>query len=161
MKNTRSFLGLRLVVLAVSFFGLGSSALAAVNAGGMIVAGASSASLTATAVCPANGGACNATLSSLIGIRVPFAVTLGQFYGFQATAPASGSSCAFIVRKSTACTAAYAATTVSCTITGNGSARTCQNTTSTATAAAGDCLQMYFSETGTCSGFANWGFEAY
>ncbi len=171
MKNIKSFLGLRSVVLiglsvvliglAISFFWWSSSARAAVNPGGMIVGGASSASLLATSVCPPNGGTCSTTLTALVGMRVPFAVTLGQLYGFQATAPASGSSCAFALRRSAGCTAAYASTALSCTITGNGSARTCQNTTSTITAAAGDCLQVIFTESGTCSGLTNWGFEAY
>lgn len=151
--------GLVLVVVMFGFWGANSRA--ATKIGGMILAGASSASLNASAVCPPTGGLCSGTLTSLVGIRIPFDVTLNQLFAFQANAPASGSSCSFTVRKSAGCTTAYSATSLSCTIAGNGSARTCQNTGSSALASAGDCLQVQFTEVGTCSGFTNWGFEAF
>lgn len=131
------------------------------SGGRMLIGGSSSSSLTASAVCPPTGGVCNGTLTTLIGIRMPFAATLDKLYGFQGNAPSSGDSCAFTVRTSAGCTAAYSSTALSCTITGNGSLKTCQNTSASVAVAAGDCVQVQFTEIGRCSGFANWGFEAY
>jgi hypothetical protein len=133
----------------------------AAHTGGNIIAGASSASLTASAVCPPTGGVCSGTLTSQIGIRMPYSATLNQLFAYQATAPASGSSCSFTVRVSPSCTGTYNSTALACTITGNGSAKTCQNTSSSSTVNAGDCVQILFTEVGTCNGFVNWGLEAY
>lgn len=160
--NIRWF-AIPLVFFAVSIVFLTSnkSWASAVHAGGQAIGGPSSASLTASAVCPPGGGVCSGTLTALIGMRVPYAATLNQLYAFVATAPASGSSCSLTVRKSTGCTTAYASTALACTVTGNGSTKTCQNTGSTITVAAGDCIQILYTEVGTCNGYVNWGFEMY
>lgn len=121
--------------------------------------GASSASLTANAVCSPNGNVCSSTITTATGARLPFNVTIRNLYASIATAPAAASTCAFVVRKSTSCTAAYASTTLTCSVVGNGSTRTCTDTSNTVSVSAGDCLQISYVETGTCSGVISWGFE--
>lgn len=120
--------------------------------------GSSSASLTANAVCPPNGGVCNGTTTAAVGQRVPFTMTLSNLYAFQATSPSGSSSCSFVVRVSPGGTGAYASTPLSCSITAN-SGRSCSNTTSAVTVNAGDSIQVSFVEAGTCSGFVNFGLQ--
>lgn len=151
------------VVLSLAFFIGGTQALSAFGAlatgtGNLAYGGASSASLTASAVCPLNGGVCSATLTSNVGTRIPYAMTLSNLVAFQATAPASGSSCTFVLRTSAAGTSAYQSTPLSCTI--GAGARTCSNPSSTVVVAAGDTVQLEFIESGTCSGYINWGVAA-
>lgn len=121
-----------------------------------VFGGASSTSLTANAVCPPNGGVCSATTTSNIGMRVPQAMTLSSLYAFQSTAPAKSSSCTFIVRVSPGGTGAYSSTALSCSITST-SSRTCANTGSSVPVNAGDIIQILFVESGTCSGYVNFG----
>lgn len=140
-----------------------STGTAPVSDGGRttIIGGSSSASLTTDAVCDPFGNVCNTTPSaSKIGAVIPSAATIKNLYGVIGNSPSPKSSCAFTVRKSASCTGPYADTALACAIAGNGSLRTCSNTTATVNVGAGDCLQVFFDETGTCSGFANWGFEA-
>ncbi len=144
-------------------FWRGDGTWAAVAGGGSskaIISGHSSASLTADAVCSGSGyNVCNATLTTKFGTTMPYDVTIRNLYGSVQTAPAAGSTCAFTVRQSSACTGAYANTALTCTITGNGSLRTCSDTTHTVTVPAGNCLQILYDETGTCAGIISFGFE--
>lgn len=122
--------------------------------------GQSSASLTADAVCHAVGySVCSTTVTTLLGMVQPIAVTIKNLQAQLATAPAVSSSCKFVVRKSTDCSAAYAATALTCTVVGNGSLKTCSDTTNSVSIAAGECLQIFYDETGTCAGLITWGFE--
>ncbi len=126
----------------------------------IIWSGQSSASLTADAVCHGLGyNVCSTTVTSLFGMLVPINVTIKNLRGQVATAPASGSSCKFTVRKSADCSAAYSATALTCTVVGNGSLKTCSDTTNSVSIVAGECLQIHYDETGTCSGSISWGFE--
>jgi hypothetical protein len=140
----------------VLLLGLALSVHSAWAQGHVAFGGSSSASLTASSVCPPNGGVCSATLTARIGLRIPFAMTLSSLYAFQATAPTSGSSCSFIVRTSAGCTTAYASTSLSCSITPSTNL-TCSNTTATVNVNAGDCVQIQFVEVGTCSGYVTFG----
>ncbi|MBW6441814.1 hypothetical protein K0B04_02815 [Patescibacteria group bacterium] len=125
-----------------------------------LVGGGSSTSLTATAVCnPFGYSVCNTTLTTMLGATVPYDGTIKNLYGTVQTAPAAGSTCAFTVRKSTSCTGAYQTTSVTCSVVGNGSLRNCSDTSNTESVSAGDCIQIYYVETGTCTGIINWGFE--
>ncbi len=144
-------------------FWRGDGTWAAVAGGGSsktMISGHSSASLTADAVCSAGYSVCNATLTTKFGMTMPYAVTIKNLYGSVQTAPAAGSTCAFIVRQSSSCTGNYANTALTCTITGNGSLTNCSNTTNTVTVPAGNCLQILYDETGTCAGIISYGFEA-
>ena len=148
------------VVLSLAFFFGGTQALSsfgflAPGSGNVVYGGASSASLTASAVCPLNGGACSGTLTSRIGNRIPYAMTLSSLVAFQATAPSPGSSCTFVVRTSAGGNAAYVSTPLSCTIAAGST--TCVNNASSVQVAAGDSVQIEFIENGTCSGYVNWG----
>lgn len=125
-----------------------------------VVGGGSSTSLTASAVCNPNGySVCNTTVTTMFGMAVPYDVTVKNIYGVVQTAPSAGSSCTFTVRSSASCTGAYGATSVTCTVTGNGSTRNCSNNSDTADITAGDCIQIHYGESGTCSGIISWGFE--
>lgn len=126
------------------------------GAGKFAYGGSSSASLAADAVCDPNGNVCSTTLTTLTGAIIPFAGTIRNLYAAISTAP-SGSTCIFTVRKSTNCQAAYANTTLTCTVASAG--RTCNNTTASVSVVAGECLQILFDENTVCSGFINWGFE--
>jgi hypothetical protein len=148
------------VVLSLAFFVGGAQALTAIGAlatgsANVVYGGASSASLTASSVCPLNGGVCSATLTSMVGSRMPFAMSLSNLRAFQATAVPSGSTCSFVIRTSAGGTAAYVSTPLSCTI-ATGST-TCVNTTASVSVAAGDSVQIQFVKSGTCSGYINWG----
>lgn len=118
--------------------------------------GSSSASLAADAVCDPYGNVCSTTLTTLTGAIIPFAGTIKNLYAAISAAP-SGSTCIFTVRKSTNCQAAYANTTLTCTVASAG--RVCNNTTAAPTVVAGECLQILFDENTVCAGFINWGFE--
>lgn len=127
-----------------------------------IIGGSSSASLTADAVCDPFGNVCNGTVTNPVGAYIPYAGTMRNLYAAIQTAPANGSSCAYTVRKSTTCAASsYSNTLLTCTITGNGSARTCTDLSNEVALSASECIQVFFDETGTCSGFITWGFEFY
>ena len=148
------------VVLSLAFFVGGAQALAAFGAlasgsANVVYGGASSASLTARSVCPLNGGVCSSTLTSMVGTRVPFAMTLSNLRAYQATAPGSGSTCSFVVRTSAGGTAAYVSTPLSCTVAAGST--TCVNTTASVSVAAGDSVQLEFVKSGTCSGYITWG----
>lgn len=118
--------------------------------------GSSSASLTANSVCPLNGGVCSSTLTTKIGLRVPFGMTLRNLVATQSSAPTSNSSCSLVVRTSTACTANYVSTGLSCSITPS-SGLTCSNASAQVPVNAGDCVQIQFVEVGSCSGFVTFG----
>ena len=94
-----------------------------------------------------------------IGFAVPYNAVIKNIYGNLQTAPAAGTTCTFTVRSSSSCTGAYTATALTCTVTGDGSNRNCSNNTNEVNISAGDCLQIHYNETGTCSGIINWGFE--
>ena len=148
------------VVLTFALVVGGEQALAAFGAlaggsGNIAYGGASSTSLTTSAVCPLNGDVCSGTLTARVGTRIPFNMTLSNLYASQATAPSSGSTCVLVVRTSAGGTAAFVSTPLSCTI-GAGST-TCANTTSTVQVAAGDSVQIEFVKNGTCSGYISWG----
>lgn len=124
------------------------------------IGGGSSASITASSVCnPFGYSVCNGTLTTMLGAALPYNATIRNLYGTVQTAPAGGSTCAFTVRSSASCTGAYTNTTLTCSIVGNGTLRNCSDTSNTASISAGDCLQIYYAETGTCTGIINWGFE--
>lgn len=125
-----------------------------------VVGGGSSTSLTADAVCnPFGYSVCNGTQTTMFGAAVPYNSVITNLYGTVQTAPASGSSCTFTVRSSASCTGAYSATGLTCTVAGNGSNRNCSDTTNNVSITAGDCLQIHYDESGTCTGIINWGFE--
>ncbi len=124
--------------------------------------GASSASLTASSIClPNSYTVCGTTLTAATGVVVPMNVTIKNLYANNSvTAPGAGSTCKFIVRKSTTCAASsYSDTALTCTIVGNGSLKTCSDTSHTDTVSAGNCLQLEYIESGTCAGVVSWGFE--
>lgn len=124
------------------------------------VGGGSSTSITADAVCnPFGYSVCNTTLTTKFGFAVPYNAVIKNIFGTVQTAPAAGTTCAFTVRSSASCTGAYTATALTCTVTGNGSNRNCSNNSNEVNISAGDCLQIHYDETGTCSGIINWGFE--
>ena len=59
-----------------------------------------------------------------------------------------------------ACSAgALADSALTCTVVGNGSLKTCSNTASTVAVTAGNCVQLFYDETGTCAGVIAWSFE--
>ncbi len=125
-----------------------------------IWAGQSSASITADAVCmPSGFVTCNTTVTTKHGFIVPTNVTIKNLRAFLATAPAAGSTCAFTVRESTDCASAYTATNLTCSVVGNGSLRTCDDSTNAVNISAGECLQIFYNETGTCSGLITWAFD--
>lgn len=125
-----------------------------------LMGGGSSASLTASSVCnPYGYSVCNGTLTTMLGAALPYNATIKNLYGTVQTAPAGGSTCTFTVRSSASCTGAYANTALTCSVVGNGSLRNCSDTANTASISAGDCLQIYYIESGTCTGIINWGFE--
>ena len=125
-----------------------------------LVGGGSSTSLTASAICnPFGHSVCNTNLTTMIGFAVPYDASISNLYGITQGAPASGSSCKFTVRRSESCTDPYQDTPLSCTVVGNGTKKTCSDTLSKYEVNAGDCLQIYYEENGTCSGLINWGFE--
>lgn len=124
------------------------------------VGGGSSTSITADAVCnPFGYSVCNTTQTTMFGFAVPYNAVIKNIFGTVQTAPAAGTTCAFTVRSSASCTGAYTATALTCTVTGNGSNRNCSNNSNEVSISAGDCLQIHYDETGTCSGIINWGFE--
>lgn len=159
MKNSiRPLLKAGMIVAAITMVFSVVGARAAQAQSTAIFGGASSAALTANAVCPPNGGVCSATTTSNVGMRVPQTMTLSNLYAFQATAPATGSSCTFTVRVSPGGTGAFASTALSCSITPT-SNRTCSNTTSSVPVNAGDIIQIMFVESGTCNGYINFGLK--
>lgn len=124
------------------------------------VGGGSSTSLTASAICnPFGYSVCNATLTTMIGATIPFEGTVKNLYGTIQTPPESGSVCTFTVRKSASCTGEYQPTTVSCNVIGDGTLQNCLDTSNAENFSAGDCVQIYYDESGTCAGIINWGFE--
>jgi hypothetical protein len=153
MKNIRNTLSVLSLLVIATMFNQNS----AVAAGSIAIGGSSSASITASAVCPGNGGTCSATMTTALGVRMPFSLTIWNLYASQTSSPASATTCAFTIRKSIGCTGAYASTGITCSL--SGTAKTCQDNTHSATVAAGDCLQLMFVETGTCSGYINWGLQ--
>lgn len=125
-----------------------------------LVGGGSSTSLTASAICnPFGHSVCNTNLTTMIGFAVPYDASISNLYGVTQGAPASGSSCKFTVRRSASCTDSYQDTPLSCIVVGDGTKKTCSDTLSRYEVNAGDCLQIYYEEKGTCSGLINWGFE--
>lgn len=125
-----------------------------------LMAGGSSASITASSVCnPYGYSVCNGTLTTMLGAALPYNATIRNLYGTVQTAPAGGSTCTFTVRSSASCTGAYTNTALTCSVVGNGTLRNCSDTSNSVSISAGDCLQIYYIETGTCTGIINWGFE--
>ncbi len=132
---------------------------AATSTSKMMWSGAT-ASISNDVVCaPIGVSTCSATLTTLNGVVVPVNVTIKNLRAQISTAPANGHSCAFTIRKSTDCSAAYAATALTCTITGNGSLKTCSDTSNSVSITAGECLQYHFDEQTVCTGVTTWGFQ--
>lgn len=116
--------------------------------------------LSTDVVCPPSGFVtCSASTNALNGMMVAIDVTVKNLRAQLATAPTAGNSCVYTIRKSTDCSAAYSATSVTCTIVGDGAAKTCSDTSNTATISAGECIQIHFDEQTACSGAPNWTFE--
>ena len=158
-RPSHRFSAPRLVPMALAILFLALVGTRSAHAQGKVAfGGASSAALTANAVCPPSGGVCSSTTTAAVGQRVPFAMTLSNLYAFQTTAPATASTCSFVVKVSPGGTGAYASTALSCSITPT-SNKTCANTTSAVTVNPGDSIQVSFVEVGTCSGFINFGFQ--
>jgi len=125
-----------------------------------VVGGNSSASITADAICNPGGYAvCNTTLTTKHGMAIPYNAVIKNLYGTVQSAPANGSSCTFTVRSSEECTGNYTNTALTCTVSGNGSNRNCSDTSNSANIPAGDCIQIFYDESGTCTGIISWGFE--
>lgn len=125
-----------------------------------VVGGGSSASITSDAVCnPFGYSVCNNNQTTMLGFTVPYNAVIKNLYGSLQSAPNSGSTCAFTVRSSSSCTGKYTATSLTCIVIGNGSVRNCSDNLNEASISAGDCLQIHYDETGTCTGLINWGFE--
>lgn len=118
---------------------------------------ATTASLTATTNCNPYGGTCAA--NAIPYTRIPIAMTLQNLYARMTTAPASGSSCQFLVQVANDPCTSFSATALTCTIVGNGSLTTCSDTVNTVSITAGQCIQMRFVETTTCTGSDTWTFE--
>src|SRR3989344_5688748 len=127
----------------------------------VVLSGRSSASLTVDSYChPQNHSVCVTSSNATVGVRLPFAGTIRNFYAYMQTAPAAGgNTAAFTVRKAASCTDAYSNTALTCTITGDGSDRDCTDTANSASAAAGSCLQIFYDVTGTIAGLVSWSFE--
>jgi hypothetical protein len=124
------------------------------------VGGGSSTSITASAICnPFGYSVCNSTLTTMIGATVPYNGIIKNLYGTVQTAPEEGSACNFTVRKSNSCTEPYQTTSVTCNVIGDGLVKNCSDTSNTENVSAGDCVQIYYGESGTCAGIINWGFE--
>ena len=124
------------------------------------VGGGSSTSITASAVCnPMGYSVCNTALGSMMGATVPYNGVIKNLYGSVQIAPEEGSDCIFTVRKSASCTDPYEDTQVSCSVSGDGAIRNCSDTSNSESISAGDCIQIYYQELGTCTGIINWGFE--
>lgn len=125
-----------------------------------VVGGGSSTSITSDAVCnPFGYSVCNTNQSTRLGFVVPYNAVIRNIYGVVQNAPASGSTCKFTVRSSASCTETYTATDLNCTVSGNGSTKNCSDNSIEVYINAGDCLQIHYDETGTCTGIINWGFE--
>lgn len=125
-----------------------------------VVGGGSSTSITADAVCnPFGYSVCNTNQTTMFGFTVPYNAVIKNLYGAMQSAPNRGSTCAFTVRSSASCTGTYTATSLSCIVVGDGSLRNCSDNSNEVSISAGDCLQIHYDETGTCTGLINWGFE--
>src|SRR3989338_7898966 len=99
----------------------------------IVLAGVSSASLTADIYCHPRGYSVCAASNASVGTYIPFNGTIRNLYGYMVTAPAAdGSACAFTVQKATACTGGFSATALTCTITGDGATVTCSDTSNSA-----------------------------
>jgi hypothetical protein len=77
---------------------------------------------------------------------IPAAGTIKNYYAFVETAPTAGHSWTFTVRKNGADTA------VTCTIVGNGTLRTCSDTSHTAAFVAGDLISIRVSDVNNPAG---------
>jgi hypothetical protein len=121
--------------------------------------GKSSASLTADISCSPQGYDVCAAASGVNQVPVPFAGTLRNLYLEMVTAPAGGSSCKLLVRAGNCSNGTLADTALTCTVTGNGSLVNCSDTSNTAAVTAGQCVQLFYDETGTCAGVIRWAFE--
>ena len=127
----------------------------------VVISGRSSASLAVDSYChPNNHSVCVTTSNATVGVYIPFSGTIRNLYAYMQTAPAAGgNTAAFTVRKATNCTGGYSNTALTCTVTGDGSDRDCSDTTNSASAAAGSCLQIFYDVTGTIAGLVSWSFE--
>lgn len=104
---------------------------------------------------------CSSTLTA-VGYQglMPVDANIKNLRAHMTTAPGAGSSCSFTIRKSTTGLASsFSNTSLSCTVAGNGSNKTCSDTSDTVSISAGDFIQILFDETGTCTGVNYWGFE--
>lgn len=129
------------------------------GSGKAMFVGKSSASLTADISCSPAGYDVCAAASGVNQVPLPFSGTLRNLYLYMVTAPANGSSCKLLVRYGACTTGTLADSALTCTVVGNGSLLTCSNTSSTVAVTAGNCVQLFYDETGTCSGVIKWGFE--
>ncbi len=132
----------------------------AIPAGKIVFGSRSGASMTASVVCHPQAGICNPVQDATLGMDVPIAGTIKNLKAYMTTAPAAGgNTCAFTVNKATLCTGSFAATALTCTVTGDGSTKICSDVVNTVAISAGECLQIGFTKTGTCTGINSWSFE--
>lgn len=134
-------------------------ACAAGGNGKALFAGKSSASLTADISCSPSGYDVCAAASAVNQLPLPFSGTFRNLYMVMATAPGGGSSCKLLLRTGACSTGALADSTLTCTVTGDGSLRTCSDTSNAPSGTAGQCVQLFYDETGTCTGQIMWAFE--
>ena len=114
------------------------------------------ASLAATTKCGPYGGTCANT--AIPYAKIPVNMTLKNLYARMTTAPAAGSTCSFDVRTASDPCTSFADTLLDCSVVGNGSLTTCNETVDTVAVTAGQCIQMGFTESGTCTGIDTWTF---
>lgn len=129
------------------------------GSGKAFFAGKSSASLTADISCAPTGVDVCAAASALNQIPLPFAGAFRNLRMVMQTAPAAASSCKLLVRTGACSTGTLADTALTCTVVGNGALRTCADTTNAPAGVAGECVQLFYDETGTCAGQILWSFE--
>lgn len=129
------------------------------GAGKTFFVGKSSASLTADISCSPMGYDVCAAASAVNQLPLPFSGTFRNLYLQMQTAPAGGSTCALMVRTGACSTGTLGNTALTCTVTGNGALRTCSDLVSAPAGTAGECVQLFYDETGTCAGQIMWGFE--
>jgi hypothetical protein len=139
----------------------GSTWVSGTPSGKDIYAGRTASSVTSDHYAYFVGHAGGASSSqTAFAVPVPFAGTLKNLNAYTATALGSNNSLVFTVRTSTGCNDSWSSSALTCTVTGNGSTKSCSDTSNTVTVASGDCIQMYLDATGTgVTGNDSWSVE--
>jgi hypothetical protein len=124
---------------------------------GTILMGARAA-FSGTTYCHPIQGTCGSS-GSTIGVEVPFAGTIKNLKVITSTAPNVGSSLTGTIRKATLCSGTFANTALTCTLTGDGSTKSCTDASNSVSISANDCLQFMSGSTGTVSTVNSFTFQ--